>query len=317
MRPDKNIKSRILPLEFCDLQKASSMLGCSVDDLFHWAEINAISLSLRLDYFPSFLSFDHVGGKDSAELFESLISEYNQVTLSVERRVSYFMPDMNNPEVYRDGNRIHVKGWAFGLWAIRPNKIRELSSVGQIELNEALVVDQHMDLYIKHDIRAFLRAENVFREKTLPILVRPSHGDPNPEEIINAINKKIECHTISKDDVLLSRHWIKKLHDCIENNESIYNSFDLDGFSYEEKEMFDINNVHGNVEISARKREEVYKAAIYWLLNDPESCKGKKGDITQQAWAKRIVEGRHEKPISLGEDKIIKCLREAMKGDKN
>lgn len=184
------------------------MLGCSVDDLFHWAEINAISLSLRLDYFPSFLSFDHVGGKDSAELFESLISEYNQVTLSVERRVSYFMPDMNNPEVYRDGNRIHVKGWAFGLWAIRPNKISELSSIGQIELNEALVVDQHMDLYIKHDIRAFLRAENVFRKNT-PILVRPSHGDPNPEEIINAINKKIEYHTISKDDVLLSRHWIK------------------------------------------------------------------------------------------------------------
>lgn len=166
MRPDKNIKNRILPLEFCNLQKASNMLGCSVDDLFHWAEINAISLSLRLDYFPGFLSFDHVGGKDSAELFESLISEYNQVTLSVERRISYFMPDMNNPEVYRDENRIHVKGWAFGLWAIRPNKIRELNTVGKIELSEALVVDQHMDLYIKHDIRAFLRAENVFRENT-------------------------------------------------------------------------------------------------------------------------------------------------------
>ena len=72
-----------------------------------------------------------------------------------------------------------------------------------IELNEALVVDQHMDLYIKHDIRAFLRAENVFREKHSLYWLRPSHGDPNPEEIINAINKKIEYHTISKDDVLL------------------------------------------------------------------------------------------------------------------
>ena len=71
MRPDKNIKSRILPLEFCDLQKASSMLGCSVDDLFHWAEINAISLSLRLDYFPSFLSFDHVGGGNDTNVLIS------------------------------------------------------------------------------------------------------------------------------------------------------------------------------------------------------------------------------------------------------
>lgn len=34
---------------------------------------------------------------------------------------------------------------------------------------------------------------------------------------------------------------------------------------------------HGNIEVSAKKREEVYKAAIYWLLKDPESCKGKRG----------------------------------------
>ena len=315
MKSESNIKAKILPLEFCNLQKASSMLGCSIDDLFHWAEINAISFSLRLEYFPSFLSFAHNGGKDSAELFESLISQYNQVTLSVGRRISYFIPDVNNPEVYKDGNRIHVKGYAFGLWAIRPSKIRELHEIGKIELSDALVVDQHMDLFVNHEISAFLRAENVFREKTLPILVKPSHGDPNPEEIINSLNKKIEYHTISKDDVLLSRHWINKLHDCIENNEGIDNYFDLDGIAYEEKEFTEIN-IHGNVEISARKREAVYKAAIYWLLNDPESCKGKKGEITQQAWAKRIVEGRHEKQISLGEDKIIKCLREAMKSDK-
>ncbi|EPR8383744.1 hypothetical protein R0E42_005559 [Klebsiella variicola] len=310
-------KTKYLPLEFCHVDKAASMLGCGIDDIFHWAEVGAIRLSIRLEYFPSFLSFKSLTEISSQNLFDSLLTSENEVRLSGSRRVTYFYPDRLETEIYRDDSKLYVKGWACGLWAIPKKDVSKLYMKGEIEIDSLLYPDEHRELYLNNGILAFLRPYEVFKEKTLPMVVKAK--ELTPEEIVNALNKKLTYHSITVADVYVSRYWLGKLHNHIENGAELINSNDLGNILDDADEADSMKGAeeikpHGNIEVSAKKREEVYKAAIYWLLKDPESCKGKRGDVTQVAWAKRIVEGRNEKPVSLGEDKIVKCLRDAMNG---
>lgn len=45
-------KPKLLPLEYCKLDRAARMLGCEVEDLIHWGAIKAIDLRLYIDKYP-------------------------------------------------------------------------------------------------------------------------------------------------------------------------------------------------------------------------------------------------------------------------
>ncbi len=46
---DKNIPA----IEYCKLERSAELLGCHINDLLHWAEINAIQLCLKIDWMPA------------------------------------------------------------------------------------------------------------------------------------------------------------------------------------------------------------------------------------------------------------------------
>ncbi|MFB2831806.1 hypothetical protein ACE1BS_19785 [Aeromonas jandaei] len=53
----------LLPVEYCSPERAARMLGCDVDDIFHWAAIGAIKLYAIFDFFQvRFVNEDSSGG---------------------------------------------------------------------------------------------------------------------------------------------------------------------------------------------------------------------------------------------------------------
>lgn len=56
MNKQKNIEReevpKLLPLEYCTVERAARLLGCEVEDINHWHEIGAIELCVRLDGAP-------------------------------------------------------------------------------------------------------------------------------------------------------------------------------------------------------------------------------------------------------------------------
>ena len=73
--------------------------------------------------------------------------------------------------------------------------------------------------------------------------------------------------------------------------------------------------VHLNSERHAKNREQLYMQAIRVLIDHPDECKGKRGVLTQEAWAAAIIAHFDDygyPPIN-SKGAIIKHLREAMR----
>lgn len=56
MNKQKNIEReeapKLLPLEYCTVERAARLLGCEVEDINHWHEVGAIELCVRLEDAP-------------------------------------------------------------------------------------------------------------------------------------------------------------------------------------------------------------------------------------------------------------------------
>ncbi len=65
---------RNLPaLEYCNIRRAADLLSCTVSDILHWAEIEAINLCLRIDWMPSTIDFN-IGMEQAEPWFEQQIN---------------------------------------------------------------------------------------------------------------------------------------------------------------------------------------------------------------------------------------------------
>lgn len=72
---------------------------------------------------------------------------------------------------------------------------------------------------------------------------------------------------------------------------------------------------HLNSERYAKNRERLYMQAIRVLIDHPDECKGKRGEITQLAWAKAIIAhfGCYGYPTGINnEETIVRLLRKAL-----
>lgn len=299
---------KILPLEYYKLDKAASLLNCEVDDLLHWGEIGAIKLCLLLDGLVGYLDFSSFD-IPADEKITKLMNGENIIPLSTTRNSPYFSPILIDEEIYQNNNRIYLKGWASGLWSVASNSIGDIKNNGYADFHFMLRPDEHEELYEKQKILVLLRSVESFQSTVLPKFNKKLSEQTSELTLKKNNQKPIK---ISQEDLYISRYWVKKLSEFIEKGEDIP-SF-LSGKNYPPDGEYG-KPAHGNIESSARKREKVYQAAIYWLINDLESCKGKRGSVTQSAWAQRIINGRNFKNVELGEDKIIECLRAAMKSD--
>ncbi|MBR7530628.1 hypothetical protein KC248_07075 [Klebsiella michiganensis] len=311
-------RNNIPVLEFCSLKRAADLLDCQVNDLIHFAQIGIIEFCLELNGFEAALMMMRKGGdfEDWENTYPPSALNYNNAST-----LSYFIPKATSDTNYEEGkppsppkqiyhleNKPDIKSPLLllsGLWSIcvispTSSLYKELKVYGEAKL-------------LAHDI-SFKEANMPFTNAAFGsnqwviLAIPPFEGLPPIERLVSPSNENI-IGNINLDDIYLTRYQIEKLDNGVGRELPSYVNGGVSSIE-------SIRRVHGNVEVSATKREAVYKAAIYWLLNDPESCNGKRGKLTIDAWADKIVAERNnpKTKVELGKDKIKECLSSSKAG---
>lgn len=311
-------RNNVPVLEFCNLPRVAELLNCQVNDLIHFAEIGIIEFCLELSGYEAVLMMMREGGD-----FSDWERKYPPRALKYINKspLSFFMPKATWG-VYLPGSKI----------AETPEQIYHLEHKKNIRspllllsgLWALIAMSPVSSFYRKlkiHGKAELLRYDFAFKEANMPL----SHvGFESDDWVILAMNKYEKEYSLEDlisqsnddvigiikiDDIYLTRGQIEKLDNSIGKELPSYVNGGVSSPDAPQR-------VHGNVEASATKREAVYKAAIYWLLNDPESCNGKRGKLTIDAWADKIVAERNnpKTKVELGKDKIKECLSSSKAG---
>lgn len=311
-------RNNIPALEFCSLSRSAELLNCKIDDLIHFAQIGIIEFCLELNGFEAALLMMRKGGdfKDWENKYPPSVLNYNN-----KSALSYFIPkaafdsaptdgESHVPpkQIYHNENKPNIRSPMLllsGLWSIcilgpTSSLYRELKVFGEAKL-------------LAHDI-AFKEANMPFTNAAFGsnewviLAMSPFEGLSSMKGVLSPSKKEL-IGTLKIDDIYLTRYQIEKLDNGMGKELPSYVNGGVSNIE-------GIRRIHGNVEVSATKREAVYKAAIYWLLNDPESCNGKRGKLTIDAWADKIVSERNNPRtrVELGKDKIKECLSSSKAG---
>lgn len=104
---------KIIPFEYCSLERAAKFFGCEIEDFFHWYETKKISLCLKLsDRRATLLSVDN----ESVEYKRSILDDdiHFQSKFSFVNSESEFSGDSG----YFDplGQVYRIKGYANDFW---------------------------------------------------------------------------------------------------------------------------------------------------------------------------------------------------------
>lgn len=311
-------RNNIPVIEYCNLPRAAELLNCQVIDLIHFAEIGAIEFCLELNRFEAVLMMMVKDGdfSDWEHKFPPRILNYHN-----KSALSQFIPNSNfdmsfitaeQPEplkqLYHWEHRPNLKSPLLllsGIWSISVTRpissfFSDLKTYGKAELLAR-------DMSFKETDIPFTRAA-FGSEGWIILAMPPFNGGDFLENLADPLIDNI-IGNININDIYLTRCQIDKIDNGIGKELPSYVN---GGVSSPEP----LQRIHGNVEASATKREAVYKAAIYWLLNDPDSCNGKRGKLTIDAWADKIVEERNnpKTKVELGKDKIKECLSSSKAG---
>ncbi|ELD0979735.1 MULTISPECIES: hypothetical protein [Citrobacter] len=114
---------KIIPFEYCSLERAAKFFDCEIDDFFHWYETKKISLCLKLsDRRATILSVNN----ESVEFKRSILADdiHFQNEYSFKNDDSEFIGDSGHfdqlGQVYR------IKGYANDFWVPCDNAIETL-----------------------------------------------------------------------------------------------------------------------------------------------------------------------------------------------
>ncbi|WP_275211900.1 hypothetical protein [Citrobacter freundii] len=137
---------KIIPFEYCSLERAAKFFGCEIDDFFHWYETKKISLCLKLsDRRATILSVDN----ESVEFKRSILADdiHFQNEFSFKSDDSEFIGDSGHfdqlGQVYR------IKGYANDFWVPCANAIETLrNKFGLVERFAASPYNANRDFRI-------------------------------------------------------------------------------------------------------------------------------------------------------------------------
>lgn len=305
-------KNKIPPLEYCKLSRAADLLDYKIEDLVHFAEIGTIELSLRLSRLEAFL-ISPLAWRVNPSVWEKIFPStlYPFARNTHKSALSLFTPktessfaDGKTNYLYHHKNTPALKSPLLlldGMWSL---VIQNTDLSFFADLSNGLEVSlTALDFCLKE-------CDIPFNASTdeLVMIVSPTTEHLYTNGLLNR-PLNINVATLGINDFYLTRAQVEKLYNGIDDELPNY----INGGATKPN---DIIKEHGNVESSAAKREAVYKAAIYWLLKDPDSCKGKRGSMTIDAWAEKIITERNDPKakVELGIDKVKECLRAAKLG---
>ncbi|MCL6352187.1 hypothetical protein [Pectobacterium polaris] len=121
MTKDKPMKSiwqakKIAPLEYCSLNRAASLLGCEIEDFYHWYMIGAINFAIDVGFVTTRNMHFHSNSDFSSSI------ENNKWEYHVDTSISMFSMMGGNTEDYR--KTVGGYSWKttgaeiFGIWKI-------------------------------------------------------------------------------------------------------------------------------------------------------------------------------------------------------
>jgi hypothetical protein len=127
---------KIIPFEYCSLERAAKFFGCEIEDFFHWYEVNKISLSLKLsDHQATVLSINNKSIEFKTEYLGADHIEYD-VMASANNEYSY-ISDLsifvgNKLSHDKLGGVYRVNGYAHDFWKPCDVVIQSLRRGGRI-----------------------------------------------------------------------------------------------------------------------------------------------------------------------------------------
>ncbi|WP_419793019.1 hypothetical protein ACN09C_06945 [Serratia fonticola] len=127
---------KVIPFEYCSLERAAKFFECEIEDFFHWYETNKISLSLKLlDHQATVLSINNKSIEFKTEYLGADHIEYD-VMASANNEYSY-VSDLSifigNKLSYDQLGKIYrVNGYAHDFWRPCDAVIQSLRRGGRI-----------------------------------------------------------------------------------------------------------------------------------------------------------------------------------------
>lgn len=265
-------KFKLPPLEYCSLDRASRLLMCEVEDLFHWHEIGAIQLCIRFDGSEE---FEHKINGWSLHRFYSAgvipnsisydLSNYSRMRVTdSENAIAPTLKELDDiPSLLRFSHYYNVNIRLSGFWKLIPKQFT--SSGGNTDVcvysNE-----------ITDEFKYSLAMPEEFESNVIYIMKNDvdrlikSNGEPLPNYINGKIQHQKEAETPEE-----------------------------------------LDKTHKNQEINALKREAVLLAAMYVMERHPEECSRKNGKKSLAAIAKAIC--NHSYTLFNSEEPPISNIR--------
>ncbi|MFB2904903.1 hypothetical protein ACE1BH_08150 [Aeromonas jandaei] len=302
------------PLEYFKIDRAAKILGCEIEDIFHWSMTGAIDLHLlftdeRKCYELEFadtgnLTFSVQEGSEYREGVSNILEEWHARN-SLNRLIvidGMVCGDYNRPWMEKSIVKIYIKPSYDGSTPYNKDYHSDRSH------REAIPIGY---FFTRVDSKMADSVINGLRVDEVKLAAYRSDGDysgvalftisMNSSDFINAL--RIEHEDVKK----LQKHIFSgKLFDGDDAKVTpIKNNFDINPGTHE------------------KKREEVYAAALYALFNWPEEfgvpseylngiAANKFADVVINHSA--FIFGKDDAP--LGRDKISKLLSTAMKTGK-
>lgn len=260
--------SKLLPLEYCKLDRAARMLGCEVQDIIHWAAVGAIDLCVKdigTGQICENIRINGIAQNSSTLILQAhdvssiKLSEYTSLSAVNRLIFSYELNDLPTIEIIRQ--KISFRGF----WV--------LTQVSYLEANESMAAASILVPYASiYDLYGTLSA----------------HSTDEPE-----------MEPITQDDLWILRPELEKLKRAIDEG-SIYNIYNNAELAQKNKEL----ELNAPPEIASRvtvKQSDMIKALILTnseleplvdnasgLLTELEKLCAKKGIKTPVSDAKTI-----------------------------
>jgi hypothetical protein len=238
----------LLPVEYCKLDRAARMLECEVEDLLHWAEINAIDLWLKIDEENcGVIYFDEATFRDLIKLRDSskLVTESGLINITAGRSTFYIETEdcedqeLENFKDYEDDIEdsdlaIEIAS-ACGLWAV-----------------------EFADIVLHSN-----RAEGYFTPNSL-------YCDPTVEQrFIIDLDSEMRFNLA---DLLITRTELERLHDSMSSGTPLknrYNDSEIEKIS--RAQMQRASNAKAAAERNSAPRAELVLSLLELVLGEESS----------------------------------------------
>ncbi len=213
--------SKLLPLEYCKLDRAAQRLECEVQDIIHWGEIGAISICVK-DIGSGQLIWSATGPKSQEELAASV------------RRIYSFGHFIDS--------ELHQSPYSYFCYPIMENDLNpsDINHMDDSEASEALVYFGGfwaVDLAFSGGFSFYTEDEDLiggdFRIKSIT---------PDKNGFIYSAEVQVpnSYHDIpTKDDLYIIKPDLEKLYNAIHNGgklDNIYNNTELANKVSEQKQ---------------------------------------------------------------------------------